>query len=77
MTKRNAFLAARLKAGYRYQQDAASAAGLAQSVVSDLESGKHINPTWDVLGRLCQLYSCRPEELLPWPKLPRNSGRGK
>lgn len=71
MTKRtlNAFRAAR-RAANLTQDEAAVKAGVSQSIISELESGRKQNPTWDVLGRLCKLYQVRPEDLLPWPVLP-------
>jgi transcriptional regulator with XRE-family HTH domain len=56
------------------QERVAGLTGIAQSVISDLETGKNTNPTWDVLGRLAQVYNCRPEDLIPFPKLPRKNG---
>jgi transcriptional regulator with XRE-family HTH domain len=67
----NTFRAARNYIGLS-QKEAARRAGLAQSIVSELETGANRNPTWNVLGRLCQLYSRRPEDLLGWPKMPNH-----
>lgn len=72
MTKHtNKFRAARKAAGLS-QKEAARKAGIAQSVISDLETGTNTNPTWEVLSKLCRLYKKRPDELLPFAPLPPN-----
>ena len=34
------------------QMEAASLAGLSQTLISDLETGRNTNPSWDVLSKL-------------------------
>lgn len=72
MTKHpNKFKAARKALGLS-QQDVARKTGIAQSVISDLETDTNTNPTWEVLSKLSRLYDKRPDELLPYTPLPNN-----
>jgi transcriptional regulator with XRE-family HTH domain len=43
---------------------------VAQSVISDLETGENTNPSWDVLSKLSQVYDRRPEALIRHVRLP-------
>jgi transcriptional regulator with XRE-family HTH domain len=65
----NAFRTARQQRGLT-QLEVASLAGVSQSVIGALESGKNTNPSWDVLSRLSQVYHRRPHQLIPHVPLP-------
>jgi transcriptional regulator with XRE-family HTH domain len=69
----NAFRAARQQRGLS-RLEVASLAGVFQSVLGALESGKNTNPSWDVLSRLSQVYHRRPQELIPPVRLPVSAG---
>lgn len=68
----NKFKAARKALGLS-QLEVSKRTGIAQSVISDLETGTNTNPTWEVLSKLSRLYGRRPDELLPPAPLPRKS----
>lgn len=68
--RRSAFYTARVAAGLT-QVELARLSGVPQGVISDLETGRRNNPTWDVLSRLAQILGVRPEQLIPPAKLPK------
>ena len=70
----NPFRAARLLTGLS-QQDASKRAKLAQTNISDLETGTNVRPSWETIGRLAVLYGCSPFDLLPLTFRPRPAPR--
>lgn len=68
--RRTAFYTARKAAGLT-QVELSRRSGVAQTVISDLETGQNTNPTWAVLSRLAQVLGVRPEQLIPFSKLPK------
>lgn len=45
------------------QDDLAQASGLDQTTISDLETGRHVNPRLDTIQRLSQALGIRPAQL--------------
>ena len=68
--KRTPFYTARLEKGIS-QPELARLTGISQGVISELETGKRTNPTWDVISKIAQILGVRPDQLLPPAKLPR------
>jgi transcriptional regulator with XRE-family HTH domain len=73
--RRTAFYTARDAAGLT-QVELARLSGVAQGVISDLETGRNTNPTWDVLSKIAQVLGVRPEQLIKPGKLPRRRSSG-
>lgn len=68
--RRTAFYTARRNRGLT-QVELSRLSGVSQSVISDLESGRNTNPSWDILSRLSQVLGVRPEQLIPPSKIPK------
>lgn len=68
--RRTAFYTARVTAGLT-QVELSRLSGVAQGVISELETGRTNNPSWEVLSRLSQVLGVRPEQLIPHVKLPK------
>jgi transcriptional regulator with XRE-family HTH domain len=49
------------------QEQLAAMSDVDQTVISKLERGEIIRPSWDVVGRLARALSVEPEELFPLP----------
>lgn len=60
----NTFRKARKRLGLT-QQDLASRCGVSQNAISDLETGRNTNPTWQVLSAVARVLESTPEQLLP------------
>ena len=70
--RRTAFYTARVNAGLT-QVELARLSGVPQGVISDLETGRRNNPTWEILSKLAQVLGVRPEQLIPPAKLPKRA----
>jgi transcriptional regulator with XRE-family HTH domain len=63
---KNPFYLARKALGEQVTQaEVARRAGTSQPIVSDLESGKLTNPSYQTMGRIAAVLHKKPEELLP------------
>lgn len=69
--RRTAFYTARKAKGLT-QVELSRLSGVAQTIISELEKGENINPTWSVLSRIAQVLGVRPDQLLPYTKLPKS-----
>jgi transcriptional regulator with XRE-family HTH domain len=71
---RTAFYTARKKArngAGMTQQELERLSGVRQSIISDLETGKNTNPSWDVLSKIAQVLGVRVEQLIKKAPLPK------
>lgn len=55
------------------QTEVAKRAGVSQVSISELESGKATNPSWDLLASVAHALQAKPEDLMP-PRIPGEVG---
>jgi DNA-binding XRE family transcriptional regulator len=47
------------------QVELAARAGVTQAVITDLETGRNRNPSWQIVGKLARALKIDPSELFP------------